>query len=297
MNKRPALRPGTPLDQALIAVTREILTEARDAIADPALETGEAIHDFRKAVKRWRSFLRLIEPHFGDGANDLRKTARDTAKKLSEARDLKSTLDALEDLREEESELGPRTFQTIHDRLAAMQAAAESSHISPEQRAEIAREVAGWLATVSLWPFSAMTFADIAASLTAGYRRARKAMPENWHKAEDEELHEFRRRVIDYRYQIELFESLWPRMTKVWVDEAQRLRDELGEHRDLSLLLAMTKPHQPLARFRSKLVPAIERRQQAHLVRAAKIAARVFAERPRALQERIGELWRTGDTD
>ncbi len=295
MNKRPALRPDTPLDKALAAVARDMLTEARDAISDPALQTDAAVHDFRKAVKRWRSFLRLVEPHFGDGAANLRKTARDTAKKLAGARDLKSTLDAVDDLREGAYELNDRSFDTIRTRIAAMQSAAEKSGIGNGDRAQIAQEVSGWLTTISLWPFKSMRFDEISASLTSGYRRARASMPENWQEANDEELHEFRRRVIDHRYQLELLEPLWPRMAKIWVDEAQRLRDALGQHRDLALLQAMTGPHQPLARFRSKLLPAIARRQEAHLSRAAKIAARVFAEKPRAFQSRIEELWRAGN--
>jgi len=295
MNKRPALRPDTPLDQALAAVARDMLTAARDAIADPSLQTDAAVHEFRKAVKRWRSFLRLVEPHFGDGAVNLRKTARDTAKKLAGARDLKSTLDAADDLRESAYELNDRSFDTIRTRIAAMQSAAESSGIGSGERAGIAQEVSGWLTTISLWPFKSVRFDEISASLTNGYRRARTSLPENWQEANDEELHEFRRRVIDHRYQLELFEPLWPRMAKIWVDEAQRLRDALGQHRDLALLQAMTGPHQPLARFRSKLLPAIARRQEEHLSRAAKIAARVFAEKPRAFQSRIEQLWRAGN--
>jgi CHAD domain-containing protein len=295
MNKRPALRPDTPLDQALAEVARGMLTDARDVISDPALQTDAAIHDFRKAVKRWRSFLRLVEPHFGEGAANLRKTARDTARKLAGARDLKSTLDAVDDLRESAYELNDRSFDTIRTRIAAMQSAAEKRGVGAGDRAQIAQDVSGWLTTISLWPFKSVRFDEISDSLTNGYRRARAAMPENWREANDEELHEFRRRTIDHRYQLELLEPLWPRMAKIWVDEAQRLRDALGQHRDLALLQAMAGPHQPLARFRSKLLPAIARRQEAHLSRAAKIAARVFAEKPRAFQNRIEELWRAGN--
>ncbi len=294
MNKRPALRPDTPLDQALAAVARDMLTAARDAISDPSLQTDVAIHEFRKSIKRWRSFLRLVEPLFGDGARNLRKTARDTAKKLASARDLKSTLDALDDLRNDAYELTDRSFDTVRGRIVVLQAAAESNGISSTDRAQIAHDVSGWLATISLWPFAGVRFEIIAESLAGGYRRARNAMPKDWSEADDEELHEFRRRVIDHRYQIELLEPLWPRMAKIWIDEAQRLRDALGQHRDLALLQAMTAPHQPLARFRSKLLPAIARRQDAHLSRAAKIATRIFAEKPRAFQSRIEKLWRAG---
>jgi CHAD domain-containing protein len=294
MTKRPALRPDTPLDQALAAVARDILNTARDAISDPEKKTDEAVHDFRKSIKRWRSYLRLIEPHFGEGAENLRNAARDRAKKLGGARDLRSTLDAVEDIREGAYELNDRAIETIRDRIEEMQTAAEKNTITSADRTEIAGEVSRWLTTISLWRFSDIQFPEISKSLADGYRRARREMPENWQEADDERLHKFRRRTIDHRYQMELVEPLWPRMAKIWVDEAQRLRDALGQHRDLALLQAMAGPHQPLARFRSKLTPAIARRREAHLAQAAKIASRVFAEKPRAFQARMDTLWVAG---
>jgi CHAD domain-containing protein len=294
MTKRPALRPDIPLDQALPAVARDILNKARDAITDPEKTSDEAIHDFRKSIKRWRSFLRLIEPHFGDGADNLRASARDTAKKLGGARDLRSTLDAVEDIRESAYELNDRALETITGRIREMQIAAGKSEIGASDRAEIANEVSRWLTTISLWPFSGIEFPEISKSLTNGYRRARKARPGNWSEAGEEDLHEFRRRTIDHRYQMEFVEPLWPRMAKIWVDEAQRLRDALGRHRDLALLQAMAGPHQPLARFRSRLTSAIARRQKDHLAQAEKIASRVFAEKPHAFQARLDKLWLAG---
>jgi CHAD domain-containing protein len=294
MTKRPALRPDIPLDQALPAVARDILIKARDAITDPEKTSDEAIHDVRKSIKRWRSFLRLIEPHFGDGADNLRASARDTARKLGGARDLRSTLDAVEDIRESAYELNDRALETISGRIREMQTAAGKSEISASDRAEIANEVSRWLTTISLWPFSGIEFPEISRSLTNGYRRARKAMPEKWTEASEEELHEFRRRTIDHRYQMEFVEPLWPRMTKIWIDEAQRLRDALGQHRDLALLQAMSSPHQPLARFRSKLTSAAARRQNDHLAQAEKIASRIFAEKPRAFRARLDKLWLAG---
>jgi CHAD domain-containing protein len=297
MTKRPALRPNTPIDEALRAVAREILTNAREAIADPARKTDEAVHDFRKSIKRWRAFLRLIEPHFGEGAESLRGAARDSAKKLGSARDLRSTLDALEDIREGGYELNERALDTIRGRIEEMRLKAEKQTIATEDRTEIGAEVSRWLATISLWRFSDIRFVEVSDALANGYRRARKAIPRNWAEANDEDLHAFRRRTIDHRYQMELIEPLWPRMAKIWIDEAQRLRDALGQHRDLALLQAMAGPHQPLARFRSKLTPAIARRRAEHLAQAAKIAARVFAEKPRAFQARLDRLWLAGSEE
>jgi CHAD domain-containing protein len=297
MTKRPVLRPDEPLDQVLLAFARDVLTKAREAISDQELSPDKAVHEFRKSIKRWRAFLRLIQPHFGDGADNLRSAARDTANKLAGARDLRSTLDAVEDIRQGAYELSERALQTMRDRIEEMRAAAEKVSITPSDRSEIASQVSGWLSTVSLWRFSALDFREISDALTEGYRRARKKMPKDWQHADEEELHEFRKRTIDHRYQMELIEPLWPRMARMRVDEAQRLRDALGQHRDLALLLHLTGPHQPLARFRSKLTAPVQRRQLEHLASAAKIASRVFAEKSRAFQARIETLWRAGSDE
>ncbi|HMN51713.1 MAG TPA: CHAD domain-containing protein [Xanthobacteraceae bacterium] len=292
MIKRPALRPHTALGETLSAIAREILNEAKLGIEDPANDTAVAVHEFRKSNKRWRAYLRLLSDHFGEGAKSLRAAAGDTARPLGGARDLRSTIDALADIRAVAIDLTERSYATILEKIQAMQAQAEASSINSGQRRAIGLTVEKWAATVSLWDFGGIEFADLASSLTKGYRRAKREIPDDWDEATIDELHRFRRRVIDHRYQMELIEPLWPKMGKLWVEEAQRLRDALGRHRDLENLRLLAAPHQPLARFRSKLEPAINLRKQAHLKDAAKIASRVFAEKPKSFQARLESLWK-----
>src|SRR5918997_296586 len=80
------LRPGAPMGAALAAMARDVLAEARGAIDDPARSETEAVHDFRKAMKRWRALLRLLEPFLGEPARELRFEARDLARELAVGR-------------------------------------------------------------------------------------------------------------------------------------------------------------------------------------------------------------------
>lgn len=288
------MRPDEALGKTLSAIAKSILAEAREAITDPARSTGTAVHDFRKAIKRWRAYLRFLTPHFGEGCKALQAEARNTARKLGGARDLRSTIDALEDIREEAYELNDTALDTIAGKIKALQASAEAKDIGANGLSAIADEVSKWSLTVSLWNFNQIEFSDVSKSLADGYRRARSAMPDDWHEAGEEELHDFRKRVIDHRYQMELIEPLWPRMAKLWVDEAQRLRDALGMHRDLANLRMLAGPHQALARFRSRLVPPIERRQAVHLAKATKLASRILADRPKSFRTRLDALWQSG---
>jgi hypothetical protein len=97
--------------------------------------------------------------------------------------------------------------------------------------------------------------------------------------------------VVEHRHQMELIEHLWPRLGRLWTEEAQRLRGRLGACQDLFVLEQVTKLHQPLAPWRSRLTPMIATRREAHLRAAARLAGRLFAEKPKAFRRRISKLW------
>jgi CHAD domain-containing protein len=130
--------------------------------------------------------------------------------------------------------------------------------------------------------------------LADSFRSARKHIPADWSLASAEDLHALRQRVVDLRYQMDLIEPLWPRFGRMWTEEAERLRDRLGRCQDLEVLKRLAAPHQPLAHWRSRLTPAIAERSAALAQRAARIAHRLFAERPKSFRHRLEMLWEHG---
>jgi CHAD domain-containing protein len=296
MAEKPALRPDLAVGEALRAIARDVLAEARGVLEDSAKSDAVAVHDYRKAMKRWRAILRLLEPFLGEDARRLRTEARDCARELSGARDAQSAAEALSDLVEGgKAELSPRTVASIRGRLDAVRAQAEASTLTQAVRARliIALDVAG--TAVNAWPLETITFAQLARELTETYKLGRDDAPSaDWRTVDPEMLHDLRRRVVAHRYQMELLEPLWPRFGRLWVAEAQRLRDRLGAFQDLSVLRGFTAPHQPLAPWRARLAPLITARQAAHAKAAQRIAGRLYAERPRAFRKRIEALWQSG---
>lgn len=291
MNQRTLSHREAPIGNALTAIARNILMEARAPMDDPSGETGEAIHDFRKAIKRWRAFLRLVEPEFGDGARNLRRAARDSAKDLNAMRDLRACLDALEDAGKDRDAPGERALTEMRGVIEALLARQGGDPTDALDRQGLVRRVSEWLNAISYWDFSRIAFAQVLDALTRGYRRARHAMPKDWRHVDDEALHEFRRRIIDHRYQLEFAGALWPDAAKIEFEKTQYLREILGNHRDLALLARLTGPHQPLARFRAKIAPTIARRQKEHLAHAARIAARAFDSKPRKFRADMEKRW------
>lgn len=290
MQDRPALHPNATVGEALREVARDILAEARAAIARPARSDAERVHDFRRAMKRWRALLRLLEPFVGQDARRLRDEARDLARALSGARDAQSALDALGDLEQHGLAPSARSTAALRRRIEAIRKAAETT-LDADMRLRLCSALDRAAAAVERWPLDALMFDDVAEQLTRFYRSARRLLPPDWSAAPGDELHELRKRVVVHRYQMDIVEPLWPRFIKMWCREAQRLRDRLGKHQDLLMLASLTQPHQPLARWRSGLERAIAERRAAHVAGAARLAACMFADKPNAVRRRLAAMW------
>jgi len=168
---------------------------------------------------------------------------------------------------------------------------AEAAILTDKMRAHVAGELADISEAISQWSLLDVEFSDVARGLSATYRKAYRMIPQEWSAANADELHELRKRVVEHRYQMELVEPLWPRLGRVWVAESQRLRDRLGSHHDLAVLSRLVETHEPLAAWRVRLAPIIHDRQSDHVQTAARIAGRLFAEKPGAFRRRLIRLW------
>jgi CHAD domain-containing protein len=293
MSEKPFLQPDLAVDEALRAIARSILADARTAIEDPVRSSAQAVHDFRRQMKRWRALLRLLRPFLGADGEQLRVEARDLARALGGARDAQSALDAFADLDSSGLGFSQRSLATVRSRIDEVRHAAETTTLTADMRLRLGQLLDHALASVEVWPLHTLTFADVAKRLTNGYRAAREAQPDHWADADGPELHELRKRLVTHRYQMDIIVPLWRRFGKMWIGEAQRLRDRLGSHQDLLVLMRMTEPGQPLARWRARLAPAIDRRAAKHVRAASRIARRLFVDKPKAFRRRLEAMWET----
>jgi len=282
---------GDSFGDGLAAAARSIIADARRALADRELTDAEAVHEVRKALKRWRALLRLLAQPLGEQADQMRAEARELMRALSVARDAQSALDALADLRKADLPFSPTSMETIGQRLTAIKDTAEQTGFTKDMRDRLSRYLDYATLSLERWPLAAINFDTVADGLISTYRRARQLLPDNWAEADAEHLHDLRRRVVEHRHQMDLMEPLWPRLGQVWAEEAQRLRNRLGSCQDLAVFTGLTAPHQPLAPWRSRLTPVIEARRSAHLKAAARLAGRLFAEKPKAFRRRLSALW------
>jgi len=293
MGDKPALQPNAAIGPAVRGIAGHILAQARAAIMDPERSNQDAVHNFRRAMKEWRALMRLLAPFIPD-ASRWRHEARDHARSLAHARDSAAALNAFDDILKKGLVLSERSTATIRERIEALRGSEEQAVLTPALRDAITAWLDTAAASVELWPLDPFDFSSIAAQLADSFRSARRRIPADWSLAGAEDLHGLRQRVVDLRYQMELIEPLWPRFGRMWTEEAERLRDRLGRCQDLEVLKRLTAPHQPLAHWRSRLTPAIAERSAALAQRAARIAHRLFAERPKSFRHRLEMLWEHG---
>ncbi len=294
--KGGAAERDSSFGDGLAAEARLIIADARNALVSPKFSEPEAVHEVRKALKRWRALLRLLARPLGEQADQLRAEARELMRVLAGARDAQSALDALVDLSKVDLPFSATSVETMRKRMTDIRDQAEQSGFSKEMRDRLSRYLDYATLALDRWPMREIGFGTVADALTATYRRGRQLVPENWRDPDPEHLHDLRRRVVEHRHQMDLIEHLWPRLGQVWAEETQRLRNRLGACQDLAVLNNLCAPHQPLAPWRSRLAPLIAARRAAHLETASRLAGRLFAEKPKAFRKRIAALWTVRQT-
>src|SRR5262249_43014787 len=211
--------------------------------------------------------------------------------------------EALADLGGDFPHLSARSRATIREKLAQIGASAEAISLTSARKVRIGEMWAQAAAAIERWPLQSFDRSEATTQLSVFYRRGRTtqlivfyrgvcaAIPGDWSNTSPEAFHRLRQRVVEHRYQMELAEALWPKLMRVWISEAQRLRDRLGAHQDLVILRRLTEPAQPLARWRAQLAPLIAERQAAHVTAAKRLTGRLFAEKSKAFRQRLSSLW------
>lgn len=115
-------------------------------------------------------------------------------------------------------------------------------------------------------------------------------------------FHDWRKRVKDHRYHLELLAELWPRQIEGRRKEVKMLGGRLGDEHDLMVLQAtLTTEDGEFGESSARTLLALAERRREEL-RAAiwPLGQPLFAERPRAFARRFEAYWQiaqsgTGD--
>jgi CHAD domain-containing protein len=200
----------------------------------------KAVHAARTDLKRVRALLRLSR---GALSKDLRKqtnaTLRDAGRGLAGPREAVVCVQALDTLAAQMGEaMDEATWHQVRAYFVHRQRGFDDANAWPLHEAiEQARSLIGPVTgEASHWRVKRTGFKAIKPGLKRTYSAGQTLMSRALNAPDDVTLHDWRKRVKDLWYQIELLESCWPSVLKAYRAQLRTLSEALGEDHDLAIL-------------------------------------------------------------
>ncbi|WP_421620765.1 CHAD domain-containing protein [Alkalilimnicola ehrlichii] len=285
--------------RALAADIRK-LTRGRVDAAMEVLQGGgdphEAVHQARKRFKELRALLRLFRPTLGrKRAQAENAWYRDQARALSGYRDAQAVLETVDALSErfrlptQQEALGAcrRALEARRDRLAA-----EEGDLAG-QMANLVDELHGARQRIADWPSKAEGADAFLGGFQRCYQAGGQALQASRFSDDPEAWHEWRKRVKDYWYHVQVLRPLWPPLMKTLQSELKTLSDLLGDDHDLQVLdqLLVDEPGHVGEVHRRLIRGMIAQRHDELRLPALRLGRRLYADRPGALSRRLRAWW------
>lgn len=324
-----ALLPGEPLERGLKRMALEQLDLVIAQLTSPngTPPDERAVHETRKALKRLRTLLRLLESSLGEQAV-ARETAqlRGVAHALAGARDSQVMLDTLDALVERRPASLRRDagVRALRRHLAARHEQIRRDSVGDAVTLVRALgELRACRAAISAWELPVGDELELAEPglrrlYRQGRRRLRRAAGAG-RKRRTRTMHEWRKRVKDLRYATEMLQHLerhplpalpgppgrrerrrrarerrQAKELRRLARRADKLGEVLGEEHDLAVLAEITRSHarhgeEPHLgrRTRRRLLKAIRARRRKLRRRALREGERLYARSPTRLMRRL----------
>ncbi len=278
--------PGCNLLQQAIDV-------ALEEVNAPPPVSDEAIHNARKALKKARAALRLLQDGMSKTTYQLQNSRlRDAGRFLSPFRDAKSLTDAFNSLRDRYGdelqgfELAPLQ-KILHANL--INARRHFSH-TPTERENCVRLLKDCVALTKEEDFASIDSEAIKVGLRSIYRKGCKARSKADTVRTPEALHEWRKQV---KYLLNAAEGLQPsakgEVAKI-LKWSESLGDSLGDDHDLAMLSQETSRgiYAPVeAEVIKTLHGLIDRRRVKLQERAFRLGKKLYYKKPKQFTKNI----------
>jgi CHAD domain-containing protein len=173
----------------------------------------KAVHETRKALKRLRALVRLLEPVLGEGAYERESAAlRDAGRRLAGARDAEVMLATLEELieRHHRKLSGRGGVIRLHATLVTERDRARVETLGdPRARTQVVAELRACRVRVAAWRLPERDEGRlIEGALLRLYRQGakRRRSAERGKRGDARAMHQWRKRVKDLRYVAEMLQ-------------------------------------------------------------------------------------------
>jgi CHAD domain-containing protein len=259
--------------------------------------TDRAVHSARKELKKARATLRLIRDALGRSTYKKENAAlRDASRPLSQVRDGRVLLDALNSLVEYYGG-PPSSLHLTNFKRSLSRRRTELRHKILEERGPLraARKVLRHVRSRSeKWHVGRRGWSVLGAGLKRTYVSGRSAFALAVGTPTDANLHEWRKQTKYFWYQLQVFAPLGPGPVADMTEEAHQLADCLGDDHDLAVLherAAQARDLFPTAAAHRALLQLIERCRTGLQSKALQLGRQLYAETPAVFTTRVGKYW------
>jgi CHAD domain-containing protein len=247
-------------------------------------DTGTAVHEARKSLKRLRTTIRLARDQLGDDVYRRENVSfRDAGRRLAGARDSQVLLETLAAVSDRER-AARDSYTPFRRTLSAQHAAAQKSLQQGEAVGDVVNKLREARARVPEWPLEREGLDALAPGFKRIYRRGRRAYRKACEEPSSENLHELRKRVKDLWYAAQIVRPAARKRMKRVARTAHQLSDMIGEEHDLALLAERAAERRD--RFdddaaADDLAERIERRRAELRSAALELGSCLFRRKPR----------------
>ncbi|MGZ2407790.1 CHAD domain-containing protein [Rhizobium leguminosarum] len=293
------IRPDADFTEAFRNAATRQLEHAITVLGERPDGAHEAIHSFRKNLKRLRSLYRLVAREVPDFQAQENARLRDAARSLSAIRDATALIGTAQYLQHaargnEESEALGRIVTILEGRRAWMAEAESGLEQRLAETSDVLKEAIAALDAVSFDRGHRKNARMLAKSWRRTARKAQTALAACHGEASADDFHDLRKRTYDYRLYHALLRDVWPGAMKAKREAAKELVEDLGHIHDLTVLSELVEAEPQLFTRNDDLAHLLDIiifRQQEDRRQALIKAEAVFADDADEEAQRIELLW------
>ena len=283
-------RKSESVTRATRRVARELLDDTTRLIRNPKVSLDIRTHEARKAIKKLRGMLRLVESSSRRGRADraLDKDLRDVARKLAPFRDSDVMRAALHvAAKGSHGLLDNKTAEAIHDCVTDHHPVEKSTQAV--SLALYATDVTSLADKIAASKIHTRTLSALRKSYLKTCNTAQNLMRKVLTgKASEADFHEWRKFVKYHFYHTRLLAGLYGKQARKRAKDANELEEILGQHHDLAVLAERIKAHRREVRKFcdvAKLLRYLEKRQREMERTALQLGRKLFPKKAESVEE------------
>jgi CHAD domain-containing protein len=284
-----------PLNQEIKQIINERIEDSEQHLYHYDLNPDEAVHEFRKNMKKIRAVLRLIRYSIPDKKyKELNAFYRDLSKQFALVREACVHLETLNNIKNEEEAPSATAFaekmlNSYYQR--ARQQISQQQDILTKTREKLKHSEQ----EIDNLTLEEDSFELVRAGLKKVYQQGRKTKNKAKSYPDGKHFHEWRKRVKYLWYHLRLLRNTWPVVMKGYNKSLDRLSDYLGEEHDLAelkrLILETDQLNLTSEREKEELAYKIDKKRSGIQSNVWPAGEKLYFDKPKRFIKRIAHYW------